>query len=189
MVTFNYRKTVQALNLFADLEGGKINKMKALKLIWLSDRLHLRKYGRLITNDQYYALKNGPVASATRNILQEDSDFASDVDMEYSKEYIRPEGYDYCTRQKPNLKVFSETDLEVLKTIYDNFGKFGHFELSNLSHEFPEWKKFKFQLESGISSRQQIDLNDFFADMPFSPFSKEEADTELTKEIFELELL
>jgi len=48
MVGFNHKKAVQTLAYFAQKEGGVINKMKAFKLIWLSDRLHLRKYGRPI---------------------------------------------------------------------------------------------------------------------------------------------
>lgn len=69
MNTFNYKKSVQALNYLAVLEGGAINYMKALKLIWLSDRYHLRNHGRTITGDKYFALKNGPVASFTKDII------------------------------------------------------------------------------------------------------------------------
>ena len=36
-------------------EGKSIEKLKLIKLIWLSDRLHLNKYGRLILNDKYKA--------------------------------------------------------------------------------------------------------------------------------------
>jgi uncharacterized phage-associated protein len=51
MLGFNYKKAIQTLAYFAQKEGGVINKMKVFKLIWLSDRLHLRKYGRPILND------------------------------------------------------------------------------------------------------------------------------------------
>jgi hypothetical protein len=44
--------------------------MKALKLIFLADRYHLCRYGRLITNDSYVAMKHGPVPSATRDIVE-----------------------------------------------------------------------------------------------------------------------
>ena len=84
---FNYKKSAQALNYLANKNGGTLNKMKAIKLIWLADRLNLRKYGRSITGDDYYALPNGPVPSATRDIL-ESSDFLDDIASVYASEYI-----------------------------------------------------------------------------------------------------
>lgn len=53
---FDYRKTTQALNFFAVKNGGHINKMRSIKLIYFADRFHLRKYGRPITNDEYFAM-------------------------------------------------------------------------------------------------------------------------------------
>jgi len=66
MKGFNYRKAIQTLVFFAEKENGTINKMKAYKLIWLSDRWHLRNYGRSILNDTYFALKFGAIPSNTR---------------------------------------------------------------------------------------------------------------------------
>ena len=58
---FDYRKATQALNYFAGQEGDQINKMKVLKLLYFVDRYHIRKYGRLVTNDNYLAMQHGPV--------------------------------------------------------------------------------------------------------------------------------
>ena len=70
-LSFSHKKATQALNFFARAAGGKINKMKALKLIYFEDRYHLRSYGRPITNDTYFAMKFGPVASACKDLLNE----------------------------------------------------------------------------------------------------------------------
>ena len=56
---FDYKKATQALNFFALKEGGTINKMKALKLIYFADRYNLRKYGRPVRNDDYWAMGYG----------------------------------------------------------------------------------------------------------------------------------
>ncbi len=63
--SFSHRKATQALNFFAAKAGGKINKMKALKLVFFADRYHLRKYGRPVVGDEYLAMNYGPVASGT----------------------------------------------------------------------------------------------------------------------------
>ena len=81
MVGFNYKKAVYTLAYFALKEGGAINKMKAFKLIWLSDRLHLRKYGRPILNDVYFALPMGPIPSNTKDIA-DNSDFLAETEKE-----------------------------------------------------------------------------------------------------------
>ena len=62
---FNYKKATQALAYFAEKSGGTINRLKGLKLIYFADRYHLRKYGRLITNDTYFAMDNGSGISVT----------------------------------------------------------------------------------------------------------------------------
>lgn len=160
MIGFNYKKTVQALNFFARASGGTINKMKALKLIWLSDRLHLRKYGRLITNDTYFAMKHGPVASGTRDILQAN---ATSLEESYADKYL-----DFCDRhefascEEVHEFVFSKTDLECLHMVFANYSKFNQFKLSDLSHKFPEWKKFQSHFENELGSRFPIDKQDFF---------------------------
>ena len=155
---FNYKKAVQSLAFFAEKQGGAINKMKAIKLIWLSDRLHLRKYARTITGDVYFALPFGPVASTTRDLLEHNENMLSEVELNYTLEFLGQfEKYNYSVITSPNLKVFSKTDLDCINSIWDKFGDFDHFKLSDLSHEFPEWKKYEARLaQKGNISRFEI---------------------------------
>jgi uncharacterized phage-associated protein len=163
MKGFNYKKAVQALNFFALKEGGCINKMKALKLVWLSDRLHLRRYSRTITGDVYFALPFGPVASTTRDILKSYIGLTN-VEQEYSNLHIATQDkYSYESAAGLNENVFSETDLEVLSLIYEKYGRCDEFVLSEISHRFPEWKKY----ETALTNKNQpfhfsINEIDFF---------------------------
>src|SRR5690554_5647220 len=86
---FDLKKATQALNWLAVKSGGRINKLKALKLIYLADRYHLRKYGRLITNDSYFAMDYGPVPSGVKD-LAEVSEFLGKDEQNYSKKFIQP---------------------------------------------------------------------------------------------------
>jgi uncharacterized phage-associated protein len=162
---FNYKKAIQALNYLATRNGGTLNKMKAIKLVWLSDRLHLRKYGRLITGDSYYALPNGPVPSATRDVL-ENSQFLDDTASEYAADFINQiDRYTFKTLSDCNMKVFSKTDIDCLDTIFEKFGHYDQFKLSDISHLYPEWKKHESALNKKISSRFPIDSDDFFTNI------------------------
>ncbi|MGZ5491849.1 MAG: Panacea domain-containing protein [Nitrososphaeraceae archaeon] len=136
--------------------------MKAIKLIWLADRFHLRKYGRMIFEDVYFAMKNGPVPSTTLNIIDCDS-FMSDIELEYGRVYIEKVGkYEVKTIAEPNLKVFSKSDLNALETVFQQYGNLDQFELSDLSHIFPEWKKHENVLLNREASRVLIPYEDFF---------------------------
>lgn len=162
---FNFKKAVQALNYLACKNGGTLNKMKAIKMIWLADRLHLRKYGRSITCDEYYAVPYGPIPSATRDILECNpvvGDFASGYAMDFIK---RNKKYTFESIKEPDLKVFSETDIDTIQTIIDKFNDRDEFELSDYSHLFPEWKKYESALKEGVSSRFPITQLDFFINL------------------------
>ncbi|WP_156123549.1 Panacea domain-containing protein [Flavihumibacter sp. ZG627] len=186
MKGFNYKKSVQALALIALSEQGVMNKMKAIKLIWLADRLHLRRYGRTITGDTYFALKLGPIASNTRDIL-EASSFASDEETAYSNNFIKQEGKNYYRLIGDfNAKVFSKTDVEVLKMIIAEYGKMDQFDLSDFSHRFPEWKKWELELKRGNPSRYPMEIEDFFIDPVENPkvFQEDPEMLENIKDIF-----
>ena len=60
-----FEKTVQVLNWLARRNGGRIGKLRAMKLVFFADRYHLRKHGRMVTEDEYWAMKYGPVPSTT----------------------------------------------------------------------------------------------------------------------------
>lgn len=159
---FKYKKAAQALNFFAIENGGLINKMKALKLVFFADRYHLRKYGRPITNDEYYAMPFGPVASGVKDIA-EFSDFLGETEQEYAAQFIeRPDQYTIRSKAACSEKVFSKSDLEALRYAWEKFGQVDEFALVELTHQYPEWKRH----ESAIETTQRIKMfyEDFFED-------------------------
>lgn len=165
MLGFNYKKSVQALNFFAIKAGGSINKMKVLKLIWLSDRLHLRNFGRPILNDTYFALNYGPVASNTKDLV-ENTSFLTEPEREYRNQYLSnnsQNNYDFQSGNPVDTRVFSKTDIEVMETVFKVFGHLNEFQLSEESHKYMEWKKFEGHLKSGTASRFEMNYEDFFS--------------------------
>lgn len=183
---FNYKKTVQALSYIATKQGGTINKMKAIKLIWLSDRFHLRNFGRTITGDTYFAFKFGPVPSTTRDIL-ETSSFLSDEELAYSSEFIVVNNrLEYSSKLPPNLKVFSDSDISAINQVIDEYGKYDRFELSEISHSFPEWKRWEDKFKNENSGRFPIDFEDFFKGLPMEKplFKQDEENIHLIKNLY-----
>jgi len=166
-LSFSYRKATQALNFFARQDGGTINKMRALKLLFFADRYHLRKYGRPITNDEYFAMDYGPVPSGAKD-LAESSDFRPKVEVDYAGQFIAPSDDRLIFRSVAAVDevVFSKTDLEALRFAWDTFRRFNPFDLAELTHTYPEWKKHEAALKSGVNSRVKMRYMDFLDDPP-----------------------
>src|SRR2546430_14116429 len=87
------RKSTQALNYFAHKAASgapirRLNKMKALKLLFFADRYHLRKYGRPVSDCAYFAMKHGPVASEAKRVA-EDSARLDVLSRNYVRRYVR----------------------------------------------------------------------------------------------------
>ena len=192
--TFHYKKAVQSLNYFARLSGNKLNRMKALKLIWLADRLSLRKYGVTITGDTYFALENGPVPSGTRDVLQANVYFEeSETVIEYAKKYIdesKEDKFDFISLTEVDTKVLSKANIEILEIIFKNVGHLSKYQIRDISHSFPEWKKFENDLNTKSISRGQMNIDDFLINVSEFDglFEDSDENLNLTKEIINEEL-
>lgn len=160
--------------------NNTIDRLKLMKLIWLSDRLHLNKYGRLIIKDRYKALPNGPIASTA-------------LDM---SNYSLPEVYDvdgYNIKAKTNCQedYFSKTDLKVMNYIWEKYGDMDTFELRDFSHLFPEWLRYEKELKAKtFPNSYDIVIQDFFEtptsdNIDFSDFYNAE-DSELSEQDFNI---
>lgn len=164
-LSFSYHKTTQSLNFFARKNSGAINKLKALKLLYFADRYHLRKYGRPITNDEYFAMNYGPVPSGAKD-LAEGSDFLAQAEKDYAGQFIcaTSERYEFSSLANIEEDIFSESDREALEFSWNTFSRFDEFKLAELTHEYPEWKKHEAALKDGLSSRVKMNYSDFLED-------------------------
>ncbi|MCK9446245.1 Panacea domain-containing protein [bacterium] len=160
-MSFNYKKTIQIWNFLAKSSNGSIDKLKAIKLVWLADRLHLRKYGRMITNDFYFAMKFGPVGSFSKDYAS--GNLLDSEEKEYFDKYLKiKDAYTVESIKGIDDDVFSDSDMEVIKEIFEKYGEYSNSSLVDFSHYFPEWEKFKAVIERGDSSRELMDVEDFF---------------------------
>ena len=159
-LTIAHRKAAQALNFFARQEGGSINKLKALKLLFFADRYHLRKFGRPVSECTYFAMTHGPVASEAKHIAEE-CDTLPTPARAYARKFVRKAGdYDFSAVAEMDAAVISASDREALEFAWRFFGKFSKYQLRDITHHYPEWKRHEHKLTS--SKRVPMDLADFF---------------------------
>lgn len=191
MVDTSCKKSTQAINYFACKKDGRINKLKAIKLIWLADRYHLRKYGRPVIGDTYWAMQFGPVGSKTLDIANLKDSLEKDC-LKYASSFLKSTGESENTRNLSSKKdvdlgVFSQTDIEALEMAFAEYGDRDRFELAEISHVFPEWARHRDDLCSGKVKRVMMDYLDFFSHSKISNigiFNQDIEHLKETKEIF-----
>jgi len=163
------RKSTQALNYFAHKAASgapirRLNKMKALKLLFFADRYHLRKYGRPVSDCAYFAMKHGPVASEAKRVAEESARLDA-LSRNYVRRYVRKDDtYHFSSVGDVDLAVLSDTDREALDFAWKNFGHYTEFRLRDISHHFPEWKKHAAKLRGDGRKRVEMHYSDFFAE-------------------------
>lgn len=159
----DFEKIVQAINYYADLNPEKkISKLHVLKIVFFADRYHLRMYGRMITQDKYFAMQYGPVASMTKNVFEFLN--VSQEQKKYAALFLRPvDDHDVISIKKPDLEVFSKTDLEALDAAWSVYCKHKS-KIIAFTHCFPEWKNKAKSLDTERSV--EINCADFFLPAP-----------------------
>lgn len=178
MNRFQERKLVESL---AYLVGKlELSDVKAYKLLWLSDRLHLGRYARTITGDEYYAMERGPVPSNLKKMVNHkphskvfDSFF--EVENKMLRLISSPEKFDFL----------SETDKSVLDEVVAVYGGYTEDALINMSHFSPEWDRFREKLQNGKKKSYKMMLDDFFYDFadPESLFVRH-GEPEIAKSVY-----
>jgi uncharacterized phage-associated protein len=184
------RKSTQALNYFARKAASgapvrEMNKMKALKLLFFADRFHLRKYGRPVSECEYFAMNNGPVASEAKRVAEER---LPEKALSYARRYIRrKENFRYGSVSEVDHAVLSQSDIEALDFAWKNFGHYSEFDLAEITHHYPEWKRHATKLRRVGPKRVEMDYSDFFAepDIGYNPCHElTKKDREIARELY-----
>lgn len=182
-------KIIQALAYLADSQPEKMmDNMKAYKLLWLADRYHLRQYGRTITGDSYYAMPFGIVPSDAKCILEGTKTKLKNP-KGYSARYVlHADEHRFKVIAAPDVSVFSESDQDALDKVLAIYGSYDALQLSELSHQFPEWTFYRDMLKDKDSKNSyKVDLDHFFENAPASSsqlFDENKELLSLTQELY-----
>jgi len=133
---FNKRKATEATSLLLSWHGGRMSKIKLLKLLYIADRKALQRWERPITFDRYYSMKEGQVLSGVLDLIN------GRIEDSLWNEYIeRPKRYSIKLRDELiELKKMTRGEVKLLKAVYDEFGKLDRFDLAAITKNYPEYK-------------------------------------------------
>ena len=133
---FDEKKAAQAAAYLLKLNGGPMNYMVLIKLLYLSDRKSLIDSEMPITGSHMVSMPHGPVLSEILDLINMGS---PDSDSEWFKLVSEPSGYSVSLRDEPDFEELSEFEIEILEYVYQNFGSMDQWRLKDMTHELPEW--------------------------------------------------
>ncbi len=112
---------------------------KLLKLLYLAESQHYRKYLTPLFGGSYIALKCGPVLDNYKHlfaVLEEKG-----IVKETTKKILgvaKPKT-EYVPLREPNLAAFSQSELETLDKVVEFWGKYDGSTLSQYTHRAGPW--------------------------------------------------
>lgn len=134
-------KIVELLLYLAHTKAGA-DKYQAVKLFYLADKLHLNRFGRPITQEVYYALPYGPVASITMDLLEGDRRLMREAGIEELPFKIAEKQLKNTRvpalgepRRAVNYNLFSKSDIKVFDEIVQKYGEATFDDLFQITHD------------------------------------------------------
>jgi uncharacterized phage-associated protein len=131
---FNERKAAAAAAVLLQQEGGAMDYMRLVKLLYLAERESLARLGHPLAGDTYYALDQGPILSRVLDLCKHTSSGAWAIQIERSGRWA------VRLRTAPDLGPLSPAEMTILEDVAKAYRDRDQWELSTLMHGLPEWK-------------------------------------------------
>lgn len=114
MFQFDIKKTLAASAWLSLREGGQIDVLFLIKMLYRADRSALNNWGRPITGDSFCSMNNGPVLSHLYNLIK--GTVRGKDQAEWDAFFTRRDG-NHIIRliQEPEIGYLSEREIEALE--------------------------------------------------------------------------
>lgn len=140
---FNEPKAAQAAAFFLlKTQSGVMPHLKLMKLLYLAERESMRLHGFPMVWDYPVSMPHGPVLSKTLNLMDGDEPSSA----EGWESWISAKENNALSLKRPGLITadfdeLSVADVEVLESIWTQFGDMGKWEIRDYTHEHcAEWR-------------------------------------------------
>ena len=157
---FNIEKIVQVF-YYIQKHSGTVSKLELIKFLFFADRIHIRKHFSFISLDNYVALKYGPVASGSLNVLNKQLDFLSNFsesELSLLDNIQQVDQHERKIKQMPDDLLSKNETCSIDLSIKLFSGK----KLVDISHDYPEWKRYKELFDMKLVSALPVIIDDFF---------------------------
>jgi uncharacterized phage-associated protein len=141
---YDEQKAAQAAAFLLHRAGGALPLIKLMKLLYLAERLSFQRYGEPLTGDHLVSMDHGPVLSQTLNHMngsEESNEEGWEKWMADRAEHmIALRDSSMIRSPEQDLLALSDSDLEVLRDVWTEFGHMAKWDLRDYTHQLPEWE-------------------------------------------------
>jgi len=140
----NQVKMAQMAAYLLQKRGGRMHLIKLMKLLYLSEREAIRRYGSVMAGDKVVSMDHGPVLSQTYNLANGATEsipdgwdyWISDRDAHEVSINQERQGFDLA-----QLDKLSPADTEILDRVWGQFGLMNRWDLCRWTHvNCAEWR-------------------------------------------------
>jgi uncharacterized phage-associated protein len=141
LVGFRSRKGAQVAAFFAAKECP-IEKLKLIKLIYLSEREFVSEYGEPMLYDELFSLQHGPICFSCLNAIDgktEEQIWGKYIKRDGSKNILAKK-----TFEREELDELSDAEFDILNSIWESFGFMTASQIRNYTHKnCPEYTEIE----------------------------------------------
>lgn len=132
VIGFRSRKAAQLCAWFATRAGGPIEKLKLIKLVYLSERMHLSTYEDSMLRDELYSLPHGPICSSTLDGVN------GVIHKEIWDDFIARNGNIVVSIkefERSELDDLSDIEIDIAEEIWSRFRNMTASQIRNYTHK------------------------------------------------------
>jgi len=133
---FDPRKAIEAIVYIAS-KTPTPGFHKISKIFYFADKLHLERYGVMVSDDTYIAMDNGPVPSRIYDFMK----FAAGRSVPavnaipYIRDSLSVNGYLVKAQRAPDCDYLSDSELQCLDEVIASHGRKSFGQLTDESHD------------------------------------------------------
>jgi len=124
---------------FLQREGGSINIMKLVKLVYLLDRLSLARRGIAVVGGAYFSLPNGPITSEFLDLINSGCLWGLQ-DCRWEEFISDRQNHEIALVKEPGRNHLSDAEIDLVDAVYQEHGTKDQWQLRQWCHEHcEEW--------------------------------------------------
>lgn len=137
---FDIRKAIAATAFLCKINGGQLNVLHLIKMLYVADRTALLSWHRTITGDKFVSMKHGPVLSKIYDLMCGRS--ASSRMVTWNSVFNPRIGNKISIKHMDvDLGPLAKREIELLNEAYKKFKDVPAGKLVDFLHKvLPEWK-------------------------------------------------
>jgi uncharacterized phage-associated protein len=132
---FDERRATQAAAVLLRLSEGRQNYTWLLKVLYIADRIALRRTGAPIAGASFCNMEHGPLASDVYDCIK-----GSGRHPTWAEHIQRKDDYDVVLVKDPGDDELSDFDVALLTKLFKSYRRYSYSGMIDIVHRLGEWE-------------------------------------------------